>query len=234
MADAICPYGDDCKRVIALGMCEKHYRRFKKWGDPHVTTVLHGEERFWSKVNKNGPLPAADTLAAGKGPCWLWTAYRNDTGYGTFQVNRKAVGAHRHVLYLVGREIPAGLHVDHLCRVPACVNPDHLEAVPPRVNALRGVGAAAQAARRTHCPRGHEYTEGNTYRPPGEEHHRQCRKCIRARNKTGVRFEGPAPILPCPECGTLFKARKNNSKAGRQLTCSLKCGQAYRRRQEAA
>ena len=31
------------------------------------------EDRFWSKVNKDGPLPA-DTAA--EGSCWDWTASR--------------------------------------------------------------------------------------------------------------------------------------------------------------
>lgn len=237
MADGICLYDDGCKRVVAFGMCEKHYRRWRSNGDPLIVRTIHGDDetRFWFRVYKDGPLPGSDTLAAGRGPCWLFGKDKPLHTYGTFKAwGSKSVRAHRFSYVLANGPVDGALHIDHLCRVPRCVNPDHLEAVPPRINALRGIGAAAQAAKRTHCPKGHEYTPENTYRPPGEEHHRQCRKCIRARNKTGAHFEGPAPILPCPECGTLFKARKNNSKAGRQLTCSLKCGQAYRRRQEAA
>lgn len=34
-------------------------------------------------------------------------------------------------------EIPAGLHLDHLCRNPGCVNPWHLEPVSPLENMRR-------------------------------------------------------------------------------------------------
>jgi hypothetical protein len=33
--------------------------------------------------------------------------------------------------------IPAGLHIDHLCRVRKCVRPEHLEAVTQGENNLR-------------------------------------------------------------------------------------------------
>jgi hypothetical protein len=45
--------------------------------------------------------------------------------------------------------IPAGLHIDHLCRVRNCINPEHLEAVTQAENNRRA------AATRTHCQRGH-------------------------------------------------------------------------------
>ena len=39
-------------------------------------------------------------------------------------------------------DIPAGLQVDHLCRVRACVNPWHMDLVTPAVNTQRGWNAA--------------------------------------------------------------------------------------------
>jgi hypothetical protein len=36
--------------------------------------------------------------------------------------------------------IPAGLHLDHLCRVRDCVNPEHLEPVTNAENLRRGDG----------------------------------------------------------------------------------------------
>jgi hypothetical protein len=55
------------------------------------------------------------------------------------------------------------------------VNWDHLEAVTKRENVLRGVGATAVNARRTHCKNGHPFNVGNTYRAPGGGRH--CRSC---------------------------------------------------------
>jgi hypothetical protein len=42
-----------------------------------------------------------------------------------------------------------------------------------------------ERAPRTHCSRGHEFTEENTYRPPANPSNRQCRTCDRARRKSG-------------------------------------------------
>jgi hypothetical protein len=72
--------------------------------------------------------------------------------------------------------IPADLQLDHLCRNARCINPEHLEAVSPRENILRGQGPSAQAARRTHCPRGHELIGENlTHRRNRTD--RECRLC---------------------------------------------------------
>ena len=75
--------------------------------------------------------------------CWLWTGRVNkSTGYGE-QANDLA---HRLFYESLVGEIPAGLELDHLCRVHRCVNPSHLEAVTHRVNVLRGVAARRVAA----------------------------------------------------------------------------------------
>jgi len=77
--------------------------------------------------------------------------------------------------------IPAGFHIDHLCRNRACANPAHLEAVPPRVNILRGVGMSAIHARQTECVNGHPFDISNTlFLPDGE---RCCRACNRERQR---------------------------------------------------
>jgi len=76
-------------------------------------------------------------------------------------------------------EIPEGLQIDHLCRVPACVRPDHLEVVTPRINVWRGRSDAAKNALKTECPQGHPYDEKNTRRD--WEGKRSCRECARLR-----------------------------------------------------
>lgn len=78
-------------------------------------------ERFWGKVDRNGPIhPALGT------PCWVWTAGLTRFGYGKFQINRKSIHAHRVVWTLERGDIPGDLNVLHHCDNPPCVNPDHL------------------------------------------------------------------------------------------------------------
>jgi hypothetical protein len=61
--------------------------------------------------------------------------------YGYFGMNGKDRPAHRVSFEIHKGEIPAGCHIDHLCRNPRCVAPRHLEAVMPGMNSFRGVGA---------------------------------------------------------------------------------------------
>jgi hypothetical protein len=129
-------------------------------------------ERFWAKI----------AVDEGSG-CWLWKACTDRYGYGQFRVGSRTDGssrmarAHRVVYETLVGEILKGLQADHLCRVRRCVNPTHLEPVTQRENILRGEAAAARNAAKTHCVRGHEFSEENTYwRPDGG---RECRACKR-------------------------------------------------------
>ena len=131
--------------------------------------------RFWSKVDKDGPIPAHRPEL---GPCWMWTAYTDRKGYGQFRLNGKTINAHRWPYEQAHGQIPDGLQPDHLCRNPPCVRDDHLEAVTSAVNTQRGLSGARQRAR-THCPQGHPYDEANTYRSPRGR--RACRICGRQR-----------------------------------------------------
>ena len=47
-------------------------------------------------------------------------------------------------------------------------------------------GTHGQASK-THCPKGHEYTEANTYRPPKYPNNRQCRACSLADQRANQR-----------------------------------------------
>lgn len=129
-------------------------------------------ERFWEKVNKDGP----------EG-CWLWTAYILVNGYGLFGLRKnKMILAHRFAYQDAIDQIPSGLVIDHLCRVRHCVNPSHLEAVTQRENVRRGFGGANNSSK-THCPNGHEYTCENTYSAPCRPNSRYCRACRREKNR---------------------------------------------------
>lgn len=121
--------------------------------------------------------------------CWLWTGKLFRNGYSQIamrQENGKFKGklAHRISYRCYVGEIPAGLVLDHLCRVPRCVNPDHLEAVTQSVNNKRGLTGktrkpvtAERYALRTCCIRGHPFTMENTYRTKVGA--RCCKTCQR-------------------------------------------------------
>lgn len=113
--------------------------------------------------------------------CWEWTATRSTKGYGMIgqgAPRSTLISAHRVAFELYVGPVPDGLQLDHLCRVRHCVNPAHLEPVSPRENTRRGLGVGGINAAKTHCSRGHEYSEANTYLWPSGNR-RGCRICIR-------------------------------------------------------
>lgn len=133
------------------------------------------EERFWEKVNKDGPVPHAD---ANLGPRWVWTAGKTSDGYGQFRHDRETVKtAHITAYELLVGPVPDGKQLDHRCRVRRCVRPDHLEPVTQRMNIMRGMGLARFNAGVTHCPKGHPYKGRNLYVNPNTGA-RNCRTCL--------------------------------------------------------
>ena len=119
--------------------------------------------------------------------CWGWRGGFNRYGYAQISLNGTVL-VHRFLYENLIGPIPKDKQLDHLCRNRGCINPSHLEIVSLKENVLRGEGISAQNARKTHCSRGHEFTEANTInRPSGA---RTCRECNamhtqrwRARNK---------------------------------------------------
>ena len=128
---------------------------------------------FWKKVINTDSAPDFDHTLS---PCWLWTGCRGSNGYGQFIVaGRRKAKAHRFAYELLIGPIPAGLDIDHLCRVRHCVNPSHLEPTTRSTNLRRG----AQSALRPNCPQGHRYDIANTrYLPNGN---RYCASCLQER-----------------------------------------------------
>ena len=83
-------------------------------------------QRFWAKVDKSGE-------------CWLWTAAKYPTGYGSFSIGgRPPRGrvhyAHRVSYVIAHGQIEEGLVIDHICRNRSCVNPNHLRQVTRKQN----------------------------------------------------------------------------------------------------
>lgn len=113
------------------------------------------------------------------GDCWVWTGVPSG-GYGKVFVGyvdgrpRKEWTHRLSYEAFTGRPIPAGMHIDHLCRRTTCLRPSHLEVVTSAENTRRG------AAVRTTCPAGHNYDSL-------DRGHRRCLTCHRERERDRAR-----------------------------------------------
>lgn len=175
MTESICSkLGDGCVgQYTARGLCHGHYRAALRSGEIQSQRGS-AEERFWAKVDKDGPIPE---YAPHLGPCWVWKA-STTAGYGHF-FDKGQRAAHGWSYEHANGPVPEGLQLDHLCRVRACVRPSHLEPVTHAENLRRGAGGVISDLRPlapwpTHCLHGHELTERNTGVYQGRP---VCRRC---------------------------------------------------------
>lgn len=106
-----------------MNLMKKIVRSNSKWGYQKKTF----QERFWEKVDKNGP-----TLDAELGPCWIWTAFKDPDGYGRFSMDAKGIRKCNNAAR-VSWELTFGfieknkdIVVMHKCDNPSCVNHSHL------------------------------------------------------------------------------------------------------------
>jgi hypothetical protein len=113
--------------------------------------------------------------------CWLWRRPM-DSGYGNFHTGRlrktaRTTYAHRFSYQSFYGPIPAGLCLDHICRVRRCVNPTHL-----RVVTLAENSSMNQSSRKSHCKRGHPLKGDNLIQRLLPVI-RQCKICYNWKNR---------------------------------------------------
>lgn len=80
-------------------------------------------QRFWSKVDRNGPIPVHNPEI---GNCWQWTGTVCHDGYGVFAVRHHIQRRSHRIAFAVTRGSEATKLVLHHCDNPLCVRPDHL------------------------------------------------------------------------------------------------------------
>lgn len=88
------------------------------------------EERFWSRVDKNGPIPDPQTYP-GLGPCWIWKGWTTDDGRAWFTFDgRLRLAPSFAYIATYGAIPPESPYVTHLCDggFIGCVRPSHLKA----------------------------------------------------------------------------------------------------------
>ncbi len=118
-----CIKGCDTK-VLAVGLCNKHWRRNKRFGSPVLVNRTSGffigmsaEQRFFAQAVKSEG-------------CWSWSASKDKDGYGMFRGDVLGVmyaRAHRFSWAFHNQTaIPDGSIVCHSCDNPQCCNPAHL------------------------------------------------------------------------------------------------------------
>lgn len=142
------------------------------------------------------PRNMAAKIVPGAGGCWLFTGATNSRGYGLTAVdgNGSTRLAHRAAYQLLVGPVPEGRIVYHTCGVRRCCNPQHLVAASPKQamghvkvdgRAVRSILADRNAAK-THCKRGHAFSQENTVKD--SRGHRVCRECkrIKGREAYGV------------------------------------------------
>lgn len=129
MPSKTCHVVDCVNKRHSREYCNKHYSRWKKFGDP-----LKGKDRFSSPQQAY----AARTTMRESG-CLEWSG-STANGYGQLYVDGKLMYAHRFAYIQEHGAIPEGLVIDHMCHNKLCSNVGHLRAITQGSNSENRIG----------------------------------------------------------------------------------------------
>jgi hypothetical protein len=136
--------------------------------------------------------PAVEHVRSGvvidEAGCWIWQRRIEHHGYARTYFRGRNHYVHRLAYQALVAPIPAGLQIDHLCRVRACCNPEHLEVVTARENILRAAGPRTESQGGL-CRNGqHELTPENVRET---SRGRRCAICHQAKGRRKEARRGP-------------------------------------------
>lgn len=116
MSRPICSVDGCIATIKGRGLCQKHYYRWRRNGDPLTVRIIVGDDkkRILSSIKKS------------KAGCWVWQKTIHAGGYGIVSLRGKHEMAHRAAWKVLVGEIPEGMQLNHTCHNRACINPDHL------------------------------------------------------------------------------------------------------------
>ena len=128
-------------------------------------------EDLWALVNKTDN-------------CWIWTGRVSPTThYGMFSWRSKPYNSHRFIYELLIGSVPQGKDLHHTCGNRLCCNPEHLKPLTRKEHRKTYARLPTNGnEKKTHCLRGHAFTEENTIYRHGS---RICKACEKYRGRSG-------------------------------------------------
>jgi len=129
---------DGCEnKILARELCNAHYKRWRKHGDP-----LKGLVRRFKTVEEN---IESRTISKPNG-CLEWIGYKDVGGYGVIQIGEIHWRVHRYAWSHEHGAIPDNMEIDHMCHNRACHNIDHLRVVTRKQNTENHQGATSRSS----------------------------------------------------------------------------------------